>query len=386
MNLLVAALLALDTLTVSSPRGTRAVPILTERGYPAVASASLGSVLTWEARPSPSGTATLRVAGQSFVFVLDGGYFRSNDRVYTLASPPYMSRDSLFLPLQFVIEYLPRLTSRFRYDAGRMRLEEVADRQPPTADTGRPAVSGPPPAARRRIVAIDAGHGGVDVGMMGPIRGRKFLREKDVTLAIARALSSELHARGYGTIMTRDKDTLIALVDRGRIANRSSADLFVSIHVNAANPRWRNAATARGFETYFLAEGRTEDENRVARMENSSVRFETSAHAERGDPLSFIITDLAQNEHLRESSRMATLVQSSLDDVHPAPGRGVKQAGFAVLATSYMPAVLIETGFGSNLEEARYLTSRDGQQRIAKAIADGIVRYLGEYERRVTGP
>ena len=390
MNLLLAVLLALDTLTVSSPRGTRAVPILTERGYPAVASASLGSVLTWEARPSPAGTANLRVAGQSFVFVIGAGYFRSNDRVYTLASPPYLSRDSLFLPLQFVAEYLPRLTSRFRYDASRLRLEELADgpadRQPPTADSPRPAAGGQPPANRRRVVAIDAGHGGVDVGMTGPIRGSKFLREKDVTLAIARALSSELRARGYGTIMTRDRDTLIALVDRGRIAGRGSADIFVSIHVNAANPRWRNAATARGFETYFLAEGRTEDENRVARMENASVRFETDAHAERGDPLSFIITDLAQNEHLRESSRMATLVQSSLDDVHPAPGRGVKQAGFAVLATSYMPAVLIETGFGSNVEEARYLTSRDGQQRIAKAIADGIVRYLGEYERRVTGP
>ena len=204
-----------------------------------------------------------------------------------------------------------------------------------------------------------------------------------MTLAIARALAAELERRGFATVMTRDRDTLIALGDRGRLAGRASADLFVSIHVNAANPRWHNAGDARGFETYFLAKARTEDEARMARMENASVRFETSARAEHGDPLSYILTDLAQNEHLRESSRMAALVQSSLERVHPAVGRGVKQAGFAVLATSYMPAILVETGFGSNVAEARYLTSEPGQRRIAAAVADGVARYLSEYERRV---
>jgi N-acetylmuramoyl-L-alanine amidase len=219
--------------------------------------------------------------------------------------------------------------------------------------------------------------------MIGPIGRSHFLREKDVTLAVARYLASELERRDLGVILTRERDTLVALGDRGRIAADGGADLFVSIHVNAANPGWRDAAAARGFETYFLAEARTEDAQRVARMENASVRFETAARAQRGDPLSFILRDLAQNEHLRESSRLAELVQSSLAKVHPSDSRGVKQAGFMVLATSYMPAILVETGFGSNTDDARYLTSPGGQRRIAGAIADGIERYLKEYERRV---
>jgi len=237
-----------------------------------------------------------------------------------------------------------------------------------------------------RIVAIDPGHGGPDVGMEGPIGARPFLREKDVTLAVARALADELGRRGIRTVLTRTRDTLIALRDRGRIAGADSADLFVSIHVNAANPRWRDAKGARGFETYFLAEARTEDARRVARMENESVRFETGDDTPQGGAIGFILNDLAQNEHLRESSRLAELIEASLGRSHPSESRGVKQAGFAVLATSYMPAVLVELGFGSNPDEARFLTGAAGQRRLARAIADGVQRYLVEYERRVAAP
>ena len=99
--------------------------------------------------------------------------------------------------------------------------------------------------------------------------------------------------------------------------------------------------------------------------------------------MAFILRDLAQNEHLRESSRLAELVLESLGQVHPAESRGVKQAGFMVLATSYMPAILVETGFGSNDAEARYLASATGRRRLAHAIAEGIERYMAEYERRV---
>ena len=240
------------------------------------------------------------------------------------------------------------------------------------------------PAARRRVIAIDPGHGGVDPGMTGPIGGRTLLTEKTVTFGIARHLARELEARGHGTVLTRTRDTLIDRSHRGRIAGRAGADIFVSIHVNAANPRWRNARTARGFETYFLGEALTEDARRVSRMEESVVRFETGAEIDQGDPLSRILLDLAQNEHLRESSRLAELVHESLGRVHPAESRGVKQAPFTVLHTSYMPAILIETGFGSNDAEARYLVSDAGQRRLARAIADGIALYLAEYERRLS--
>ncbi|MBI4542868.1 MAG: N-acetylmuramoyl-L-alanine amidase [Gemmatimonadetes bacterium] len=372
--------------TVASSRGERRVPVRVERGFPAVAAADLAPVLSLEAATPRAGAASVRVVGRSFDFVLDAPYFRFQGRLYPLVAGPYVARDTLFVPLQWVVESLPRLLeSRYRFDTTRFRLEELPEAlaRPPS----RPLpLAGPPPGpgpARRRIVALDPGHGGPDVGMVGPIGTGPFLREKQVTLAVARAVAEELARRGIGAVLTRTKDTLIALRDRGRVARARGADLFLSIHVNAANPRWRDAEGARGVETYFLAEARTEDALRVAQMENESVRFETTAGAPSGDPLAFILNDLAQNEHLRESSRMAELVQGTVARVHPGESRGVKQAGFMVLATSFMPAVLIEIGFGSNYPEARFLTGATGQRRIARAIADGVERYLEEYERRL---
>jgi N-acetylmuramoyl-L-alanine amidase len=233
------------------------------------------------------------------------------------------------------------------------------------------------------VIVVDAGHGGPDNGMSGPIGTRWKIYEKDITLAVAKKLGATLRDRGFDVVMTRTTDTLIALSDRGRIANEKHGDLFISIHVNAANPNWRHPADARGFETYFLAEARTEDAKRVENMENASVRFETRAEAARDDPLSFIINDMAQNEHLRESSDLAQLNQERLGTVEPGPSRGVKQAGFRVLVTAYMPAVLVEIGFGTNPDEARFITNAARQRQIADAIADATVEYLDHYERRL---
>jgi N-acetylmuramoyl-L-alanine amidase len=235
----------------------------------------------------------------------------------------------------------------------------------------------------RRTVVIDAGHGGRDGGMQGTLPDGRPIAEKTITLGVARELQTVLRERGIGVVMTRTRDTLIALSDRGRIANQRHADLFISIHVNASNPNWRDAATARGFETYFLAEAKTEDARRVAEMENESVRFETGADAPKGDPLSFIMADMAQNEHLRESSELATRIQGRLRRVHPGPSRGVKQAGFKVLVTAFMPAVLVEIGYGTNRAEAAYISSPEGQREIARAVADAAAEYLADYERRV---
>jgi N-acetylmuramoyl-L-alanine amidase len=182
---------------------------------------------------------------------------------------------------------------------------------------------------------------------------------------------------------TRTRDTLIALSDRGRIANDAHADLFVSIHVNAANPGWRDPAGARGFETYFLAEAKTEDARRVEQMENEVVKFESRASARAGDPLSFILNDMAQNEHLRESNELAELIQRRIGRFHPGPSRGVKQAGFRVLVTAFMPAVLVEIGFGTNPGDAAYMTDPRRMDELSGAIADAVLEYLRRYERRV---
>jgi len=236
--------------------------------------------------------------------------------------------------------------------------------------------------SRPRVV-VDAGHGGPDVG--GPMKLGNRLHEKDVTLQVALKLGEALRQRGVDVVYTRTKDTLIALADRGKIANQSSGDVFISIHVNAANPGWRDPAAARGFETYFLAEARTEDARRVEQMENESARFESADNVVSGDPLSFILSDMQQNEHLRESADLADVVQRHLGQVHPGPDRGVKQAGFRVLVTAFMPAVLVEIGYGTNPAEAEYLTSPSKQRTIADAIADATTDYLARYQRRVSG-
>ena len=118
-------------------------------------------------------------------------------------------------------------------------------------------------------------------------------------------------------------------------------------------------------------------------MEKASVRFETSVQASKDDPLNFIINDMAQNEHLRESSELADLIQQHLGPIEPGPSRGVKQAGFVVLVTAYMPAVLVEIGFGTNPADARFITSPTHQKEIANAIADGTIEYLDHYQKRL---
>lgn len=303
-------------------------------------------------------------------------FARVGASVIPLGGAPLMDRDALLVPLQLIAEVLPRLIpTRLSYDPLRSELRVSG---PTTASTA--------PASRARVkrrVVVDAGHGGPDNGMTGPIGSRQKIREKDITLAVSHELAKSLRRQGVEVIMTRTTDTLIGLYDRGPIANERGGDLFLSIHVNAANLRWRRPGDARGFETYFLAEAKTEDERRVERMENEAIRFETTVQAPKNDPLSFIIHDMAQNEHLRESQELAAAIQAGLGRMHPGPSRGVKQAGFVVLTTAFMPAVLVEIGFGTNVQEARFLASPARQREIADAIASATMAYLEGYERRL---
>jgi N-acetylmuramoyl-L-alanine amidase len=280
------------------------------------------------------------------------------------------------LPYAFVSDLLPRVATGVTFDARRGLLtREIAAIPPPAT-----------PKPRIYTVVVDAGHGGPDPGMRGPIGAKWEIREKDITLAVSIALREALLARGVNVIMTRTTDTLIALNDRGRIANAKKGDVFLSIHVNAANPRWKQPGGARGFETYFLSEARTEDARRVEAMENEVVKYEIANEVAADDPLSFIVHDMEQNQHLRESSELAATVQRSLGKIHPGPNRGVKQAGFRVLVTSFMPSVLVEIGFGTNPSEARYIRDPQRQKEIAASIADATMEYLAAYNRRSNTP
>ncbi len=230
-------------------------------------------------------------------------------------------------------------------------------------------------------VVIDAGHGGVDPGAQ--IQSGR-LNEKDIALQVALKVGSVLRDIGIDVVYTRTSDTLIGRADRGRIANQADGDVFISIHVNAANPRWRDPGAARGFETYFLGVAKTEDAQRVEEMEEQSVQFESAADSS-GDRLGFILNDMMQNEHLRESSDLAEIVQRHLRGVHPGPDRGVKQAGFTVLVSAFMPAILVEIGFGTNVEEARFIATPMKQLALASAIAHGTLEYLQRHDRRIGG-
>ena len=334
--------------------------------------------------------------------LIDGIPFAKIDTIaIPLTRAPQTRGGQLYLPFQFVSEVLPRYGGGYYYDAARSELRtynKVATR-PAAATTGASTsvAAEPPPVAAakrasppavkarptRRLIVVDAGHGGPDRGMSGPIGNSPWFVEKDVALSMAKRLAAVLREKGFDVLMTRTTDTLIALADRGRIANAAHGDLFISIHMNAPGGRNAAAARERGFETYFLAEAKTEDERRVEQMENESVKFETGADAPKGDPLSFIITDMAQNEHLRESNDLAQTIQQGLIEVHPGPNRGVQQANFAVLRGSYMPAVLVELGFGTNQAEATYLSDANNQKELARNVAESVIAYLAHYELRV---
>lgn len=391
---MIAVLLFLQTaaglpaLIVRDGAAQVSVPVIFAAGEPTVRADALMSAMKG---------ALVKVSGHRFTLVLprarvelvDGVPFaRVDSLMITLPRAPHVLGGSLYLPLVLVGELMPRYGG-YSYDraARELRTFPTVARRAPARSTVTPSPAREPaPAPRaKRVVVVDAGHGGRDAGMSGPIGGSPWFVEKHVVLAVAKKLEATLRRRGFEVVMTRTTDTLIALSDRGHIANRSKGDVFISLHVNA--PGRRNAAGARerGFETYFLAEAKTADARRVEEMENESVKFETGADAPKGDPLSFIITDMAQNEHLRESSDLARIIQLGLIDVHPGPNRGVNQANFSVLRGSYMPAVLIELGFGTNRSEATFLSDDRNQAQLAQRIAESVIAYLARYDSRIGG-
>jgi len=382
-----------QSVVIATPRGETSVPVTTERGTAAVAAPRVASPLGLTLALDGS-RVTVGLSGVVFVFQLGAPFVRAGGVVYGLVGEPYVARDTVFLPLHWLADCVPRaLGGRYRWepasagDLGRLVELPVASPVVATAPPSPPAPRGPASVPNpitglrlRHTVVIDPGHGGVDPGNPG----RYFpshLVEKDITLAVGRLLRAELVRRGIGASLTRSTDTLIDLADRGGFC-KADCDLFVSIHVNAM-PDGRRADRVSGVETYFLSDAKTEDQQRVAQMENEVIRFETGTSSAATGPLGFILRDLQLNEYLRESAQLARLVQDSTARIHPGGDRGVQQAGFTVLTTARRPAILVETGFATNRTDGAFLASSLGQHKIASAIADGIVAYLLEFERKL---
>jgi N-acetylmuramoyl-L-alanine amidase len=225
-----------------------------------------------------------------------------------------------------------------------------------------------------RTIVIDPGHGGKEVGAIGA----SGLMEKDATLAISRKLVDILGRRlGTRVVLTRTGDELLGLEERTAIANQYKADLFVSIHVNAAIVRG-----AHGTETYFLSlDASDELARKVAERENASSPAASNAPA--SSDLKLILWDLAQQDYLKESSRLAELIQTEMNVLSGVQSRGVKQAPFKVLVGATMPAALVEVGFISNPDEEAKLQTDAFQSNVANALASAIEKYKNEYEVRI---
>jgi len=413
MIALVAAFqIASAALVVRDAHRSVRVPVVNTETGPMVRPEAFGDMLPVGVRHDSASAYTLEIWGTRLQVEVGSPFVRAGEDVRPLATPPVLRSGHLFVPIQLISDVFPALVPNTRWDADSSQLvvfttnglastSPITARRSSAANEPAPRAERRPPAQvlpverrlppipvkhGRRTIIVDAGHGGVDNGMSGPIGRGPRIYEKDITLAVANKLGRQLEGQGIDVVYTRTGDTLIALDDRGRIANRAKGDLFISIHVNAANPNWRDPGGSRGFETYFLSEARTEDARRVEQMENSVVRLESRSQAEgSGDPLSFIVSDMTQNQHLRESSELAEMIQARLGRMHPGPSRGVKQAGFRVLVTAYMPAVLVEIGFGTNPKEAAYLNDPSKQNALATAIAEAAMDYLQRYEGRLAG-
>jgi N-acetylmuramoyl-L-alanine amidase len=220
-----------------------------------------------------------------------------------------------------------------------------------------------------KTVVIDPGHGGKDPGAKTCVKG---LVEKDITLRVALKLAQSLRKKlGLKVVLTRTKDVFVPLEERTAIANTHQADLFISIHVNAAEDR-----RLQGVETYFLNLATDERAIELAARENATSTKSIS-------DLQNILNDLMLNTKINESNRLAFQTQRQLmeaiKETHPgAKSLGVKQAPFYVLLGAQMPAVLVEIGFGTNPKECKRLASSRYLEKVAIGIGEGLAAYISQ--------
>ncbi len=408
----------IDSLVVRGPDDSSfSLPVGEARGYATVPHDVLGQ-LGWAVELDEEVLrAQLGSDGPVVEFSLGSPLFWWDEDLLQLVSVPFEAAGSVQIPLQFLVDFLPARASEsyaFLGDEGALEIVDASlwpedGDDPRTGTRGRREIStrrgnadrgGVPsptdaevtdstsvpttPAEveeardlEKRVIVIDPGHGGADPGTTGA-GGR---REKDIALAIGRYVERELRGEeNFEVYLTRDRDVLVPLWERGPQATELKGDrsgLFLSIHVNSAPA----SPAIRGFETYFLSEARTEDERRVAAMENAPLQEEEGLDPDDdGDlDISSIMRGLRNLDHQHWSSLLAEGIQDELEEVHPGPSRGVKQGPFAVITNALMPAVLVEVGFITNREEERVLSQAQFQREVAGALAQAIRNFFERY-------
>lgn len=374
---------------------------------------------------------SIAIAGEPYVFSADNRFVLVSEATYDLGMPTIVTGEAMFVPLESFLRILaarfgmgahidgdvavfngdpifkpvdtspverpsvaqnnaeascPEITEEppeYGSDEEYLEAEEETpvytlpeESEPAVAEAPKPLpapapirVEEPPRKTKWRVV-IDPGHGGKDPGASSA----DATREKDIVLEISKRLHKILAADTLcEALLTRDKDVFIPLRDRTNFANEKSADLFISIHCNAA----RNKA-ARGTQVFFLAPASSDHARATAALENASIFLEEPDTSGDSDDLDFIITDVIQNEFLREASRLSVLVEESIVQKTGLPARGPQGAGFYVLKGSFMPGILVEAAFISNPDEAKLLKQSDFQDKVADGIAEGVREFLRE--------
>ncbi|MFP6251077.1 N-acetylmuramoyl-L-alanine amidase [Helicobacter pylori] len=224
---------------------------------------------------------------------------------------------------------------------------------------------------KHKKIVLDAGHGGKDCGAMSA----NLVCEKDIVLEVVKFLHKELKKRGYSVLLTRDKDVYIDLVARTELANRKSADLFISVHANSI-PK-HSTSNAHGIETYFLSTARSERARKVAEQENKDDVNLMDYFSK-----SLLLNSL-NTQRLIVSNKLAIdvqygMLQSVRKNYPDVVDGGVREGPFWVLAGALMPSILIEIGYNSHAIESKRIQSKPYQKILAKGIADGIDSFFSK--------
>ena len=235
--------------------------------------------------------------------------------------------------------------------------------------------------AKDFVVVIDAGHGGHDVGAVGA-----KACEKNINLGVALKLGKLIEENCSNTkvVYTRKTDRFLTLQERANVANKAHGNLFISIHTNSVDKKNKNRKSINGAATYVLGMHKNDDNLAVAMRENSVMKLEKdySTTYEGFDPNSsesYIIFEISQNQHVKQSLELASRVQQEFTKVAKRKNNGVRQAGFWVLARTSMPAVLVELDFICNPTVESFLDSEIGQEKLAKSLFNSVKSYKASY-------
>ncbi|MBW6516844.1 MAG: N-acetylmuramoyl-L-alanine amidase [Candidatus Cloacimonetes bacterium] len=296
---------------------------------------------------------------ERLIFMLDSSFLLHRADLYNYIYSMVFYQGRYYVPLVLVQNVLPLvLSDKLQFDKTTQTLYAES-----------------PVDTSFRVIVIDPGHGGKDPGA---VNRAETVRESDIVLTVSKKLKKLIEDNlDVEVYLTREDNRGMSLFERTNFANRKNANLFISIHCNAAKNR-----SASGIEVYFLSPAKTEEALAVEILENRVVElYEGGEEAvRRYSTLDYILDDMLKAEQIKESSYLAFRLQGNLVKATGAKDRGVKQAGFHVLKGAHMPSVLVELGFISNLQEEKKLVDPAYQQKLAEAMLNGIRSYIYNYE------